>query len=87
MLLFSSFDLLTFSFFWPSYCFHCKLGARPEHSTSLGDGDKHQRDEALWTKLQAKVTKLNNLEEEVRRIMSKEGGTVGLSDGQRRQSV
>jgi hypothetical protein len=45
----------------------------------------------FWFRLRSwvsgQVVKLNNLEEEVRRIMSKEGGADGLSDGQRRQTV
>ncbi len=58
-----------------------------EHGTTLGDKDRNTKDDKLWERLQRKVEKLNNLEEETRRIMSKEGGADGLTDGQRNQTV
>ena len=54
-----------------------------EHTTSLAEGQVDKKDEKLWTKLQTKVTKANRLQEENRRILAKEGGSEGLTDGQR----
>uniref|UniRef100_A0A7S2RXC8 FHA domain-containing protein n=1 Tax=Rhizochromulina marina TaxID=1034831 RepID=A0A7S2RXC8_9STRA len=58
-----------------------------EHATSLGQGEFHSRDEKLWSKLHQKVGKANRLQEENRKILSKEGGHTGLSDGQRAHVV
>jgi hypothetical protein len=58
----------------------------------FGDGSggaasskRNKKDEKLYQRLQTKLSKMNNMEEENRRILAKEGGAAGMSEGQAAQ--
>ena len=55
-----------------------------EINSTLKDGEKHAKDAKLHERLETKLRKLNRCRSDNQRLLSKEGGADGLSDGQKR---
>lgn len=71
----------------PEYLRAGKEKKKKVHAHSMTQDEMDAKDEVLWQRLQVKLGKMNNMEEENRRILNKEGGAAGLSDGQATQKA
>jgi hypothetical protein len=54
-----------------------KEGGREGGVLSVGEGEVHEKDRKLFEKLRGKAAKIENMEEEIRRIYAKENSQVG----------